>query len=71
MDPDPDPYLVLLDPDPGGPKHTDPEPQHCRKECNILIIKSLGLDLPDVVKLLEISWPVLLTPPLPSPTRLS
>jgi hypothetical protein len=23
MDPDLDPYLVLMDPDPGGPKHTD------------------------------------------------
>ncbi len=32
-DPDPDPYLWLMDPDPGGPKHADPAdpnpyPQH-------------------------------------------
>jgi hypothetical protein len=25
---DPDPYLLLVDPDPGGPKHADPDPQH-------------------------------------------
>ncbi len=25
---DPNPYLWLMDPDPGGPKHADPDPQH-------------------------------------------
>ncbi len=25
---DPDPYLVLTDPDPGGPKTYKPDPQH-------------------------------------------
>jgi hypothetical protein len=28
---DPDPQLFLMDPDPGGPKHADPDPQHCKK----------------------------------------
>jgi hypothetical protein len=33
-EPDPDPHLRLMDPDPGGPKHADPvdpdpDPQHC------------------------------------------
>jgi hypothetical protein len=33
-DPEPGPYLWLMDPDPGGPKTTDPadldpDPQHC------------------------------------------
>ncbi len=28
-DPNPDPYLWLMDTDPGGPKNTDPDPQNC------------------------------------------
>ncbi len=24
----PDPYILLMDPDPGGPKHADPDPLH-------------------------------------------
>ncbi len=31
-EPDPDPYLWQMDPDPGGPKHADPDPQHCFHE---------------------------------------
>jgi hypothetical protein len=34
MDPDPDPYFLLMDPDPGGPKTrgscSDSDPQHCK-----------------------------------------
>ncbi len=29
LDMDPDPYLWLVDPDLGGPKHVDPDQQHC------------------------------------------
>ncbi len=29
QDPDSDPYLWLVDPDPGAQKHVDPDPQHC------------------------------------------
>jgi len=31
---EPDLYLVLTDPDPGGPKtyRTDPDPQHCFRQ---------------------------------------
>ncbi len=33
-DPDADPCLLLMDPDPGGPKTCgpDPDPQHCKTE---------------------------------------
>jgi hypothetical protein len=27
-----DPYLVLMNPEPGGPNRTDPDPQHCSVE---------------------------------------
>ncbi len=38
---DPDPYLVLMDPDPEGPKTnvpylTDPDPQHWKKRSSLL-----------------------------------
>ncbi len=35
---DPDPYLVQVDPDPGGPK-TYRTPQHCRK---VLVFRPIG-----------------------------
>jgi hypothetical protein len=39
QEPDPDPYLVLTDPDSGGPKtYMDPAPQNCRKLCSNLAI---------------------------------
>jgi hypothetical protein len=46
---DPDPYLWLMDPDQGGPKRTDPDPQHCFE--GVLSDHSLRVHLDTLIKL--------------------
>jgi hypothetical protein len=47
---DPDPYLWLMNPDPGGPKHTDPDPdpgpQHCLKEIEEIFSQITSMEEP-------------------------
>jgi hypothetical protein len=41
LDPNPDPYIWLMDLDPGGQKYVDPDPEHWKKGIPVLISISI------------------------------